>query len=136
MKFAFKFEYGSRFQRFEFRTFENSFSISRISNKTYRERWYTLKTSASLTVDDSGVYRSSSEDIGFTMGKTSQRFLSRDARQSLADSQSDYVYDYEMELNDLYGNGVYCTSDECGCGDRFCTSVSRIANAKAYTPPF
>jgi hypothetical protein len=130
MKFAFKFEYGSRFQRFEIRTYDNSISFSRISAKSYSERWYTLRTSASLSTDPDFVYRSSAENIAFSMGKTYQRMLSAEARSALADAQSDYVYDYEQEMDDLYGTGVWPEHR----ADGSYTTDARMAWDR--TPPF
>ena len=95
MSLGIKFVYGSRFQMFDVRRMEGGLSFARRSSKSYREFWFSLYTSATLTTQ--GDFRSANEHIGFSVGNTFQRI-----KQAAPLSQQDFVYDYEAEMADLY----------------------------------
>lgn len=98
MSIGIKFVYGSRFQLFDVKAMEGGLSFARRSSKSIREVWFSVHTSAMVTTQ--GEFRSASEHIGFSMGNTFQRIRQVPPVQ-------DFVYDYEAEMTDLYGDGVY-----------------------------
>jgi hypothetical protein len=99
MSLGIKFVYGSRFQLFDVRVMDGGLSFARRSSKSIREVWFSLHTSAMVTTQ--GEFRSATEHIGFTMGNTFQRI------KQVAPPLYDFVYDYEAEMADLHGDGVY-----------------------------
>ena len=98
MSLGIKFVYGSQFQMFDVRRMDGGLSFARRSSKSFREFWFSLYTSATLTTQ--GEFRSANEHIGLSVGNTFQRF------QQIPPLQ-DFVYDYEAEMADLHGDGVY-----------------------------
>jgi hypothetical protein len=98
MSLGIKFVYGSRFQLFDIKSMQGGLSFARRSSKSIREVWFSLHTSAMVTTQ--GEFRSASEHIGFSMGNTFQRIKQVPPLQ-------DFVYDYEAEMADLHGDGIY-----------------------------
>ena len=131
MSFVITFSTKTRMQSFEIRRIEGGLSFTRISHKSTSNRWFAFTTNAYLTTNGSrdGALRSSSEHINFSMGKSSERLGLDDS--DLYDSQSDYVYDYESEMNDLHGDGVYVAPKYtswpiCECADPSCVASQRF----------
>ena len=100
MSLGIKFVYGSRFQMFDVRRMDGGLSFARRSSKSIREVWFSLYTSAMVTTQ--GEFRSASEHIGFSMGNTFQRIKHIPPLPDF-----DFVYDYEAEMADLHGDGIY-----------------------------
>lgn len=140
MSIAFTFTTKTRMQWFEVRRIEGGLSFTRTSYVSTSSRWFAFTTNAYLTTNGTrdGALRSSSEHMNFSMGKSSEKFDF--GGDELADSQSDYVYDYEAEMTLLHGDGVY-VAPECDCGDAFCPTLrkqdaAREQNKRSWVTPF
>ena len=114
MSIAFTFTTNTRMQWFEIRRIAGGLSFTRTSYVSTSSRWFAFTTNAYLTTNGTrdGALRQSSEHMNFSMGKSSEKFPYGD--DELADSQSDYVYDYEAEMTLLHGDGVYIDHKDDG----------------------
>ncbi len=116
MSLSVNFSAGRRFQQFTVAHQPGGLIFTRVSNKSLREYWFALSTSAYVTEVRS--YRAATENIGFSMGNTYQRFDKVTDNDLWVD---DSFYDYEAD------------QDRMAAADH---EVWRERNVQSFTPPF
>lgn len=116
MSASIKFTVGSCSQDFRITRLKWGFSLSRRSNNSIREVWFSFGREPLRSKQDD--YSSRSAYYTLHTGNTFQSYRPKSLDTPLYDSQSDDVYDWNAP---------------CNCGDAFCPTVRA---QDSYTPPF